>query len=174
LLLLLLLVLLTFAACSLCFYTAASRNTALMQHLLTHKTRHMDTFPSGLFSPSPGAVAADMAAVCPSTDLACCCAALKAGDAHMLRLLFSACSITRSSDSSWQRRFMLQYAARHSNAACIREAVHAIQLHVPLLNRPVRRAAAAVVMPQHLQMAATRTDPWAAGAQCFDFVFHVF
>uniref|UniRef100_A0A383WAU0 Uncharacterized protein n=1 Tax=Tetradesmus obliquus TaxID=3088 RepID=A0A383WAU0_TETOB len=147
-------------------YVAGSRNTALMQQLLSHRNPNIRNFPGTATGAvfRRGTIGADINAS-PSIDLACCCAALKAGDADMLRLLFTRSHIADAalSSSSWQRRMMLQYAARHSNAACIQEAVCAVQASMPYPNI-VQRAAAAVVMPQHLHMAAARTDPWAEGA----------
>jgi hypothetical protein len=95
-----------------------------------------------------------------NTDLACCCAALKAGSAESLRLLFSVHNPSTNT-GSWNRRMLMQFAVRYSNAACVRELVCRAQAVAVLT--PGHRAAAAVVMQQHLQMAAARTDPWAAG-----------
>lgn len=155
------------------FCAAGSRNTALMQQLLSHRNPNIRNFPGTATGAvfRRGTIGADINAS-PSIDLACCCAALKAGDADMLRLLFTRSHIADAalSSSSWQRRMMLQYAARHSNAACIQEAVCAVQASMPYPNI-VQRAAAAVVMPQHLHMAAARTDPWAEGGQSLFLCF---
>jgi hypothetical protein len=59
----------------------------------------------------------------------------------------------------WRSRLLLCYAARHSNAECLQEVLAARQMHASRIRTE------ALVMPDHLEMAAARTDPWAAGGQ---------
>ncbi|WIA38402.1 hypothetical protein OEZ86_001728 [Tetradesmus obliquus] len=89
------------------------------------------------------------------TDLACSYAALASGDLRMLRQLL----VSPSSLSKPVRiRLLLCYAARHSSKECLQEVLEARQLNAFF------KRGAALVAPQHLQMAAGRTDPWAAVA----------
>jgi hypothetical protein len=142
---------------------AASRNTQLLQQLLSQKRPGLFKQPFPLFIPqlkNLGIVGAAMSAAELNTDLACCCAALKAGCVDTLRLLF--CVQNPSTYSgTWPRRMLLRYSVRYSHAACAREVVCRAQAAV--VTTPGHKAAAAVVMQQHLHMAAARTDPWAAG-----------
>ena len=84
-----------------------------------------------------------------------CQAALAAG--HIPSLLWALPTALhetrRRSSKPLLLTLLLPYAARYSNAACLR----AVLLQFSPFDR------AAVLAPQHLAMAACRTDPWALG-----------
>uniref|UniRef100_A0A383WBX4 Uncharacterized protein n=1 Tax=Tetradesmus obliquus TaxID=3088 RepID=A0A383WBX4_TETOB len=131
----------------LCAYAAKSHNLRLMQQLLKHRVRDCMVFPSHWFKGVAGSMYL-------RTDFACSYAALAAGNPQMLRqVLLCAGDL----GESWRSRLLLCYAARHSNAECLQEVLLARQAHVTFSRRAVAAA------PQHLPMAAARTDSWAAG-----------
>ena len=84
-----------------------------------------------------------------------CQAALAAG--HIPSLLWALPSAMRDTRRGTSKprllTVLLPYAARYSNAACLR----AVLMQFSPFDR------AAVLAPQHLAMAAGRTDPWALG-----------
>jgi hypothetical protein len=79
-------------------------------------------------------------------------AALAAGDVQMLRQLLL---VEGKLSGGWRSRLLLCYAARHSSAECLQEVLAARQTHIDERDT--------LVAPQHLDMAAARTDSWAAG-----------
>jgi hypothetical protein len=87
-------------------------------------------------------------------DFSCSYAALAAGDVHMLRQVLL-CSSLKS--MSWTSALLLRYAARHSNAECLQEVLFVRRVHLEGITQ------GHLVTPQHLEMAAGRSDPWAAG-----------
>jgi hypothetical protein len=117
-----------------------------MQHLLEHKSsiRGTTVFPVHYFERVTGGMYLRQ-------GLTCSYAALAAGDVNMLRQLLLCSSVLHEPFTS---RLLLSYAARHSNADCLQEV---------LFLRRVRIRHSVLVAPQHLGMAAGRTDPWAAG-----------
>lgn len=90
------------------------------------------------------------------TDLICSFAALTSGDPHMLRQLLPLSA--GDYKEGWRSRLLLCYAARHSSAECLQEVLAARQAHAVCTQLPL-------VAPQHLHIAAERTDPWAAGVR---------
>eukprot|EP00883_Tetradesmus_obliquus_P006884 jgi/Sobl393_1/1743/SZX61423.1 len=130
-------------------YAAKSHDLALMQQLLKHYLPNCALFPQHWFDGCEGS------GMYLRTDLACSYAALASGDLQMLRQLLL-CEGTLG--KTWRGRLLLCYAARHSSAECLQEVLAARQLHATFVR------SCALVAPQHLAMAAARTDPWAAGA----------
>uniref|UniRef100_A0A383WCH8 Uncharacterized protein n=1 Tax=Tetradesmus obliquus TaxID=3088 RepID=A0A383WCH8_TETOB len=136
----------------LCAYAAKSRNVGLLQQLLTHKVnlRSCIVFPSHWFTGCADGIYL-------RTELACSYAALASGNQQMLRQVLL-CAGRTWNKKMWCSRLLLCYAARHSSAECLQEVLAARRMH------EIFRREAALVAPQHLVMAAARTDPWAAGA----------
>ncbi|WIA11042.1 hypothetical protein OEZ85_011195 [Tetradesmus obliquus] len=133
-------------------YAAKSRNLGLTQQLLTHKAalRGCVVFPSHWYTRCVNGIYL-------RTDLACSYAALASGDKQMLlQVLLCAGDLGKT----WRSRLLLCYASRHSNAECLQEVLAVRQAHETYSKRQ------ALLTPQHLHMAAARTDPWAAGGQC--------
>eukprot|EP00882_Tetradesmus_deserticola_P005255 GHRQ01005533.1.p3 GENE.GHRQ01005533.1~~GHRQ01005533.1.p3 ORF type:complete len:178 (+),score=47.25 GHRQ01005533.1:1525-2058(+) len=131
---------------------AKSRNHGLMQQLLKHKDTLLGcaVFPEHWFVGCAGGMHLRL-------GLSCSCAALAGGDLPMLRqlLLFGG-----SLAWTWRGRLLLRYAARHSSAECLQELLFVCQVDGSLSCRGLP-----LVAPQHLTMAASRSDAWAAGEQ---------
>ncbi|WIA30936.1 hypothetical protein OEZ86_000986 [Tetradesmus obliquus] len=141
------------ASASLLFaYAAKSCNKDLMRQLLQrHATlREGFMFPQHWFKGAAGGIYL-------RTDLVCSLAALASGDLQMLRQLLPLSA--GNYKEGWRSRLLLCYAARHRSAECLQEVLAARQAHA------VCTQCTPLVAPQHLAMAAARTDPWAAGAR---------
>lgn len=129
-------------------YIAKARNRALLQHLMQHKILRID----GIRFPSIWLHRRDFVRYV-QTGMLCSCAALASGDADLVALLQLMTDWAHRGLKT-RVRMLLSYATRHSSAACISNAVFAC----------AALGFAPTVAPQHLAMAAGRTDPWAAEA----------
>lgn len=135
---------------------AKSRNQGLLQQLLQHHvTAHSSevfVFPDHWFKGCEGYTFL-------RSDLTCCYAALASGDLQAVQqLLLWGRNLTKG----WRSTLLLRCASRQSNAECLQLILTARRAYATYHEN----ARGCLVAPQHLQVAAGRTDPWAAGGQC--------
>lgn len=134
-----------------CCTAAKAQNEPLLRQLLSQKGRGQGAWRSVFPSYWLHVSEADNHH---HTDVACSCAAMAAGDPRILQLLLTISSIAMT---SFKMQWLLCYAARRSNAACMR---------VTLFTRVACHATGKYGMTaaaEHVAMAAARTDPWATG-----------